>query len=886
VLWDYACVAFLQGQRRTSSGKKMAWGSNVKRKLGKFTFIASVFLLALTLSAPAHAQQQKTGVKLSVEAAYEGYYRSGEWLPVLVSVSNTGPGISGLLRLTAPDLGTAVSDAYNTPIDLPQQSSKQVFLYLPVSEQAHQVKVELVSGDRIVANDTRDLTLLRQNDMLFALVTDSPRGIIDLKAIRSGLGDAYQANWHVENIPRMSAALRGLDALILMDVDSGALVFEQRQAIRDWVLAGGHLIVTGGPNWQKTQAGIADLLPMQPSTTTTLTALPSITEFAGKPKTALNAASGSSVVLTQGKLVPDAQVLAEQSGVPLIARHNLGGGLVDYIAFDPGLSPFDTWSDRGAFWFNLIATDIQRPSWSDGITDPSSAYNAANYVTGLRLPDVLQLVLFLGFYIALIGPINYLILWRFKRREWAWFTIPAIVLVTAVIYYLTGFSLRGTQAIVNRLAVVQVWPGGERGQVDAIIGVLAPRRGAYDLSVESNYTLRAINGDDKAGNTFGPSTALSLYGGQNYEARGFPVEAGTTVAFTSSGYTTTTPIEGQATITLTEGSYSRLQSQNNSAARISGTVRNTTGMVLQDVVVLSMGGSQLIGTLNPGDVRDFRMVMDASARYSPPVSLGNSGVNMFAYGTGAANRNLNTETTIRHILGQGYFATQRWGGVGRGFETSQDRQELYRRYLLLLADAMDQDPTGGRGTSVYVIGWTNTSPVKVDLKGAQYGTEDTTMYIYQIPVNVDAASDSGVVELPNPFITWTPTSDSTRRDTTPYNLLLQPGDRIIFRYTPMPLLEFKDVVELRINLVPTRDTQARQKTRSVLLWNWTTSQWEQFDFPITEFMIKISKDAGRFIGPKNNAVEIRIDNSSKGVDTFMYDSLDVTLYGHLAQADK
>ena len=45
----------------------------------------------------------------------------------------------------------------------------------------------------------------------------------------------------------------------------------------------------------------------------------------------------------------------------------------------------------------------------------------------LALPSIEGLLLLLLGYIVLIGPINYLVLRRLDRREWAWVTMPLLV---------------------------------------------------------------------------------------------------------------------------------------------------------------------------------------------------------------------------------------------------------------------------------------------------------------------------------------------------------------------------------------------------------------------------------------------------------------------------
>ena len=67
-------------------------------------------------------------------------------------------------------------------------------------------------------------------------------------------------------------------------------------------------------------------------------------------------------------------------------------------------------------------------------------------------------------YIALIGPINYLVLRRLDEREWAWVTMPALIAIFAVGAYAYGSALRGSDVIVNEVAIVRGAPGRHRGQ--------------------------------------------------------------------------------------------------------------------------------------------------------------------------------------------------------------------------------------------------------------------------------------------------------------------------------------------------------------------------------------------------------------------------------------
>lgn len=841
----------------------------------KRTFaLVSILLCLLALAVPplaTPAVAQNALVSLTVEAGYEGYFREGKWTPVRILLSNTGADISGTLRIFATDVVNDPSEAYAASIDLPQGSSKGVFIYLPLSSQAQQVRVELATTDRVIASETRPVRPARVSDILFAVITESPRGSVDLRNFRSGIGDSYQANWRTENVPRLGEALHGLDALILTDADSGNLSTDQREAIRDWVLAGGHLIVTGGPNWQRTAAGVAGLLPVQPNGTLTLTSISPLARFAGMSD-ALAVPSGGSIVVTQSVLLPGSEVLAEQSGTPLLARRKLGGGVVDYLAVDPGLEPLLSWANRGQFWFTLLTTSGQRPTWTNGIINPDRAIAAADQIKGLRLPDVAQLAVFLMIYIIVIGPLNYLILRRLNRREWAWFSIPLIVILVAGLYYATGFNLRGTQAIVNRLALVQVWPGTERGQVDAVIGVLAPRRSVYDFGVQAGLTLRTLTGQE-----FGAPSNLIIYEDGNYEAKAFPVDAGTTVPFAASGFVAVQPLEGEARVQLTPGTLGTPSNEAGAVGtRFVGTITNTTGMVLRDVTVLATGGSQQLGTLQIGETRTFRI--DVTARQSPPISLGSGNWAALYAGRGTSRSfggRMVEFTTIRDIMGTEFS----FGQIGnRGFDNTPRRQELRRRQTFLESMLQDADSSGGRGTDVYVVGWTDESPIKVTLQGSAFETEDTTAYLYKLPVRVESLAQDGIVELPSAFLTWTPTDQSTRRDATPYDLFLQTGDRAVFRYIPLPLLRLRELTEIRL-LIRAGSVASRGRA-DVYLYDWQAREWQKFDS--NNFLTRITDRPARFLGPEN-AIELRVEPNQSST-TVQLDAIDITLYGRLQNA--
>ncbi len=103
-----------------------------------------------------------------------------------------------------------------------------------------------------------------------------------------------------------------------------------------------------------------------------------------------------------------------------------GSGSVTLLGFDPD-DELDRRRrrDRRAALAPAPAAPIgrQRRRSSDDQTIVSAVAN----LPSLALPPIGGLLVLLFGYIVLVGPVNYLVLRRLDRREWAWVTVPALI---------------------------------------------------------------------------------------------------------------------------------------------------------------------------------------------------------------------------------------------------------------------------------------------------------------------------------------------------------------------------------------------------------------------------------------------------------------------------
>jgi hypothetical protein len=796
--------------------------------------LAAALLFVVGFGPPA--QVLPGTITLTVNAGFDGYFREGQWIPVLVRARNDGGDVEGWLVVRPETSGSGIVNTYSVPISLPSGADKTDILYVTARAFANQLRVDFVDNDGVVlTNQPAMLRHVQPQDQLHVVVSQSPVGSVDLGGVHTGGHNAFQAYWLVDNIPDRAAGLDSVNMLLFSDVDTGALSSEQRQAIADWVAQGGHLLVTGGTNWQATAAGLLDLLPLQPAQSSTVEDLTALAKWGSSTEL-----EGQTVV-ADGTLHPDARVLAATpDGVPLLVRRTLGTGVVDYLTADPAAQPLRGWNGLSDLWFSLATTVAPRPSWMHPFLFWNNAADAVQIFPGYNiLPEVLPLCGFLAAYIALVGPLNYIVLNRLNRREYAWFTIPAFIALFSALAWVTGFNLRGNDARLSRIAVVHSWPDTERAYAEQVMGLLSPRRTQYSLVMEDGSFLRPIPRNEARLLTGNLQVSTDIQQTDVFRAADFSVDASIIASFNASGAVPKPPISGQATM-FYEGSLSVVR----------GSVRNDGDQVLTDPVILARGVAlRLEEPLEPGDVETFDLTLPNDGLPAPgpladiPASSGSLyGFNSY-YPT---NTSQTIYQSVIDILGGWYDNRAYYQPV----EETPEAQEIRRRQLFLESFALDYFFSSGRGNRVYLAGWANSAALPVALEGAGWSAQDTTLYIAQL--DVEFTPPDGEVTVSADQFTWVVRERTGSNEVTPLDIALQPGDEVIFRFTPLPDAALNQVKELVLEV---GNSNSISRDLPMQLWDWRAGEWREIEVPRSgPYAIR---NPARYLGPQN-AVEIRI----------------------------
>ena len=554
--------------------------------------LLGAMIIALLTMLPAWtdaaADGPPPGLKIEAGAAFDGYFKYGEWLPLWVHLENTGPDLQTELRVRVTGSGGATTFA--APVLLPTGSRKRVPIYVLPNNFSHELELELVSGSKVLAGQKIPVEP-RANHSYFVGLIAPERGALALIQNVSLPGQERPkelVHFSLNDLPERTEGLRSFDCLILNDVDTSPLTPEQGAALEAWVRQGGRLIIGGGAGAVRTAAGLPEsLLPLAPRDLIEVDELPELADFAGAEAVRVP----GPFIVAGGELL-EGRTLIIQGNLPLARERAVGSGHVDFMALDLSASPFDAWAGTIAFWEQLLSPGAAYPDWlppdmsSRQMKSGQMAY-ALSMLPSLDLPSIRGLGLLLALYVILVGPVNYFLLRRRNRLHRAWITIPLITVAFSAGAFGLGYALRGSDLILSKIAVVQVGPDGA-AEVSSYMGLFSPARQSYEIDVPGASLLAPLN---PGYNPWGPS-AVNTGGetvfvqGEPGRVRGLAVNQWSMQTFMTEGlWPDLGRIAGDMQV---------------KGDALSGTVRNETGRRLTDVVIVLGNRFVRLGDLPPG----------------------------------------------------------------------------------------------------------------------------------------------------------------------------------------------------------------------------------------------------------------------------------------------
>ena len=630
--------------------------------------------LLVLLPVAAGRATADDGLTMTARAMLQGHVRAGSWFAVAVEIENAGPTVTGELRITG---GADSRTRFGTPAELATGSRKQFLLYALPPSFGGNMKVQLVSGDRTVAEANVAVALHDQTQLVVGVIAENPAklvGELDLLPNQNGAQPVI-VTLTPADLPERIQAWSAVDRLIWQDTDTSALTPPQLAALKTWIAGGGRLVITGGTAGADVLAALPDdLLPYRPSAVLDIDPVALRPVLGGVPDgaTALTAYAGDAGV---------GRALATSADRVIAADMIYGGGSVTLLGFDPTTS----WIAEGdtydaPLWKRLLPP---RTAGTVSLADDSQIVGAVSNLPSLALPPITGLLVLLFGYIILVGPVNYLVLSRLDRREWAWVTVPVLIGVFTIGAFGIGSLLRGSDVIVHQVAIVRGAPGTDQATTQAYLGIFSPSRATFQLKVTGDALLATpMNGDVFGGGT---GAGLDVLEGDPSRVRDLEVGFGSLRTVRAEGSATGPAVV--ASLRLEDG-------------RITGTVTNKSSRTLESPALVLGGSTVRMEDVAPGATAEVAFTLSVNA---------NNGIQL-------------SERVIGPVEFDGSSLNE------------EEQRRLVRRSMV---DQLSFDPMTGAqfslpGDTVQLLAWGTDPVLDAEIEGQQ--VRQVANVLYQVPL--------------------------------------------------------------------------------------------------------------------------------------------------------
>jgi hypothetical protein len=620
--------------------------------MSRFLVVCCAALVGLCLNSSAllaEAPRSDEPAQITdVRLGFNGVYKGGYWTPLEVVIQSREP--DGAAR----DLTLSLADGDGLAVStVPQRvtvSDQETVVRTLVKPGRPKPTIDVAlrgAGDDVVArtfvlDDERQKPLLATQELVVEV--GRPVGMERLQQFYPAASLERPAAALVKDPRALSEEWRGYDGVDLVVVTTSDLAAlrgwnaRQSEALAQWVRLGGKVMVCAGRNAGELAKGSeSDDAANGPDAADA--ASPQLAwlapgrfeavidhgpgpweSFAGALTQPMQGADGGRPEpIPTGKFTDvRGRVELGDGEIPLVVRTPQGFGEVLFVAADLDRPPFFEWPARGKLLLRLLGrsdpsgdASAARANTAEGIrlgyTDLSGQLRSAmgQYRGAAMTP--FWLVFFLALlYAAALYPLEYAITrWLRPRFEAAWIVLPLVLIAaTGGVWYLAG-RWKGDDVLANKLDVVDVdlATGAMRGQTWC--SLYSPRTDSYDIALrpvgdmatmaQAELSWLGLPGSGLGGmnsQIVEPAQFERGYRcGEDGSLVGVPVAAWSSKAFEASwlgqGRAGSTELDERAT-----------------DRQPLGTLKNETGMTLNDAVLFYEGWAYPLGTLAPGAAVD------------------------------------------------------------------------------------------------------------------------------------------------------------------------------------------------------------------------------------------------------------------------------------------
>jgi hypothetical protein len=444
----------------------------------------------------AQGFQDDVKIDMKVEVGFDGYYKLGNYAPFYFEIDNKLKDINGELQIELPDEMDNLT-VYSMQVNLPNQSTKEFMMSVPINRFASKLQVNIVEGsNKVFSKSIKVNPGANMETFGIGILSDDYESVKYINKVPTGNYTQFSTKTVKLNEGMLSEnmdILKNFDVIVINNYDTSKLTAEQYGALKEWVADGGNLLIGTGPSHSKTLAVFKDdFITGEIGEISTLSTKQLYQVAQGNA-----VGEGMQISVLELKLKGSVPVVAEGS-TPLLLKMEKGSGSVAVAAFDFGLEPLSSWVGRSSFSEKLLQKLMpslyNNPYYGKDIYMNNNMYaidNSLRNIPELPKAKTSSLIILLFAYILIVAPLSYFILKKLDKREWMWLTVPAASLIFALIVYTTGFGTRMNEPIVNVINIVEFGNSGSAAP-KSFAGVFTPNKSNIRVEAADGMSIKPI----------------------------------------------------------------------------------------------------------------------------------------------------------------------------------------------------------------------------------------------------------------------------------------------------------------------------------------------------------------------------------------------------------
>lgn len=524
--------------------------------MARFRFTAWLFCFAAAAGlvdrsyADSDAQGQPHIERISI--GFDGFYKTGYWNPVRITVTGGERDFSGKLSITVLDGdGIPVRHLWGKrdPLVIPAKATTTLEHFIKFGRRNKRILIAFHSHKDPAAaavTATVDPPVPLDSDRELILSWGPPIGLDAAvgRRLRAGAGSPKVCELSdASQFPESWAGYDAVNTVVMSTSNAEALdKINARQfaALHEWVKFGGKLVLCiGSRGGELLGPGgrFAELVPGPFQEITSLRLATPLETYSGMtfekfpggvPMTLLRDVRGKVELFD----------LAPSGQRPMVIRSPLGFGQVVFVAFDLDQPPFVQWAGRSHFVQRVLRESPERSDSGEssspgskvsqfGYKDMSGQLRSAlDQFGGVTLVAFSWVAGLLLLYVVLIGPADYFLLRDVLRRmQWTWISFPLFASGFVLLAVIMNARLKEDRVQVNHLDLVDLDEASATLRGTTWTHIYSPRPGLFDVALRPRVTNLAAN--SSLGNLFAwhglPGTAL---GGLDIATAAEPTSSG------------------------------------------------------------------------------------------------------------------------------------------------------------------------------------------------------------------------------------------------------------------------------------------------------------------------------------------------------------------------